>query len=128
MGRKLACLGKDPSIRLVVLFGSVAGKQADQAHDIDLGLLADEAINLLEMTNLVTRLLHEDAVDLLDLRRCSPVLKASVAKNGIALYERDDGDFVRFVSMAWKIHIDTQPLRRIQKNALQDDLKKMDIS
>ncbi len=128
LSRKLACLAEDSSIRLVVLFGSLTGKQSDQAHDIDLGLLADEAINLLEMTNRVSRLLHEDAVDLVDLRSCSPVLKASVAQSGIALYEREDGDFVRFVSWAWKVHIDTQPLRQIQRNSLKNYLKKTDDS
>ncbi|MBI3392872.1 MAG: nucleotidyltransferase domain-containing protein [Nitrospirae bacterium] len=118
----LAPLANDPMIRLVVLFGSVAGGAPELAHDIDLAFLMDGRIDIVGLTNKISPLLREDAVDIVDLRRASPLLAARVALQGVPLFERTQGEFACFRSLAWRRYVDTAKLRRLQHESLHRSL------
>lgn len=115
-------LAEDPFLRLIVLFGSIAGKTPDRARDIDLAFLIGNPVAIVDLTNRIAGLLHEDAVDIVDLRRASPLLAARVAEQGIPLYERIPGEFTRFRSLAWRRYVDTSKLRRLQHESLHRSL------
>jgi predicted nucleotidyltransferase len=96
--------------RLVVLFGSTARGETT-ARDLDVGLLGDAPLDAVAVTNALTRQLGTQAVDVADLRRADPVLLALVARDGEALYEREPGEFSRFVSVAMRRFADTRKFR-----------------
>lgn len=114
----LVPLTEDPAVRLVVLFGSAAGDAPGRPHDLDLAFLSDAPIEAVDLTNRLTRLLREDAVDVVDLRRAPPLLAARVAERGVPLYERAPGEFACFRSLAWRRYVDTAKLRRLQHESI----------
>ncbi len=120
---KLSPLFQDKGLQLVLLFGSVASGKVHKQSDIDLAFLFDKPANILVLTNHVIRLLHNDRVDVVDLRRASPLLKYSAVKSGRLLYERAPGIFNEFYSLAFRRYVDTKKLRDAQAVAIQQFLK-----
>jgi len=82
VAERLRPLFEDESIRLVILFGSLAGGEGEGAGDIDIAVGADDGLDVIGLTNRITRLLREDAVDVVDLRGAPPLLKARRARAG----------------------------------------------
>jgi predicted nucleotidyltransferase len=120
--KRLAPLYEDSDLLLVLLFGSVASEQTHRKSDIDLAFLYDVPVDILALTNRVIRLLHNDNVDVVDLRRASPLLKYSAAKTGQVLYEQNKGIFVQFFALAFKMYVDTKKLRDAREKGIKDFL------
>jgi predicted nucleotidyltransferase len=120
---KLAPLLKEEALQIVLLFGSQSSGQVHPESDIDLGFLYDEPVDLLELTNKVTRLLHTDRVDVVDLRRANPLLCFSAARQGKLLYERCPGLFNRFYSLSFRRYVDTKKLRDARQRAIDTFLE-----
>lgn len=120
---KLTPLSKEEGLQLVLLFGSVASGKMYKQSDIDLGFLYDGSVDILDLTNKVIRLLHNDRVDVIDLRYASPLLKFSAARQGKLLYERSPGLFNSFYSLAFRRYIDTRKIREAQGNAIEHFLE-----
>jgi hypothetical protein len=74
------------------------------------------------MTNRVTRLLRSDAVDIVDLRTASPLLKYAALRDGKLLYERSPGLYLSAFSLAFRRYIDTKKLRDARRSAIRDYL------
>lgn len=119
----LAPLFLDKGLRFVLLFGSSATGKVHRHSDIDLAFSFDRDIDILALTNDVIRLLHNDNVDVIDLRYVSPLLKFSAARNGRLLYERSQGEFNVFFSLAFRRYIDTKKLRALQAAAIKQFLE-----
>jgi predicted nucleotidyltransferase len=85
--KRLAPLFTDKAIELVVLFGSSVTGRLHKGSDI----VFDRSVDVVDLTNRVTRMLGKDNVDVVDLRRASPLLMYAAAQKGIALYEREPG-------------------------------------
>ena len=119
----LSPLFNDEGLRLVLLFGSAVSGKIHKKSDIDLAFLFDKPVDILALTNRVIRLLHADNVDVVDLKRASPLLKFSAVKSGMLLYEREPGMFNEFYSLAFRMYIDTKKLRDAQAKAIQLFLK-----
>lgn len=113
---RLAPLSARPEVRLIVLFGSVARGQSTAGSDVDLGVIAEGGAQALLPE--VMRLLGTDRVDVVDLRRATPLLAMSVARHGMALHEDRRGAFASFVSLALRRFEDTRKLRRLREQAL----------
>jgi len=111
---RLSPLFNDEGIKLVLLFGSVVSGKVHKQSDIDLAFLFDKPVDILTLTNKVIRLLRTDNVDVVDLKRASPLLKFSVAENGRLLYEKSPGIFAEFYSLAFRMYVDTKKLRIAQ--------------
>lgn len=120
---KLLPLFGDRGLQLVVLFGSYATGKIHKKSDIDVAFLYDKPADILKLTNSVIQLLHADNVDAVDLFHANPLLKFSVAKNGMLLFEKEPGTFNHFKAMAFKIFIDTKKLRDARTKAIDDYLK-----
>ena len=112
---------------LVMLFGSAATGMVHKKSDIDLGFLFDDQVDILELTNRVIRLLHTDSVDVIDLRRASPLLKYSAVKNGKVLFERSPGTYNTFASLAFRMYVDTKKLREARAVSIKSFLKERGI-
>lgn len=119
----LSPLFNDEGLRLIVLFGSAVSGKMHKKSDIDLAFLFDKPVDILALTNRVIRLLHTDNIDVVDLRRASPLLKFSAVKSGMLLYEREPGMFNEFYSLAFRMYVDTRKLRDAQAKAIQQFLK-----
>jgi predicted nucleotidyltransferase len=119
----LAPLLKERGLQLVILFGSTATGTSHEHSDIDLGFLFDQPIDILDLTNRVITLLHTDNVDVVDLRRASPLLKMSSVKHGVVLYERSPGLFHEFSSLAIRRFIDTKKLRDARDRGIEQFLR-----
>jgi len=124
---RLTPLFRKEGVQLVLLFGSIAEGSVHRKSDIDLGFLFDEPIDVLSLTNEVTKLLHSDRVDVVDLRRASPLLKFCAAQKGKVLYERSDGLFNQFFSLAFRMYVDTKKLRDAQGEMIRDFLKEKEM-
>lgn len=109
--------------RLVILFGSVAKGRTHEESDIDLGFLFDSPIDIIELTNQVTRALKTDRVDVVDLRRASPLLRYEAARKGQVLYEREAGEFMQFLSLSYRMYVDTKKLRDAQEMVIRRFLR-----
>lgn len=80
--------------------------------------MGDEPLDLLALTNEVIRLTHRNDVDVVDLRRISPLVAMEVARHGRLLYERTPGLYVEFCSLAHRRYADTAKLREAQRQVI----------
>ena len=125
---RLAPLVHKPGLQIVLLFGSRVSGRDHSRSDIDLGVLFDSPVDLVEITNEVTGLLRTDRVDLVDLRRASPLLAFSAARQSLLLYERSAGLFNQFYSLSFRRYIDTKKLRDARKRSIQNFIKEKGLS
>jgi predicted nucleotidyltransferase len=94
-----------PEVRLAVLFGSTARGQARKGGDVDLGLLLEPDTQegrlktLEELERAVDR-----KIDVALLNEVKPALGLEITRNGILLFEREEGlwtDFRVRAMVAW---------------------------
>ena len=119
---RLSSLFSDEKLKLVVLFGSTATGNNHKKSDIDLGFLFDKRVDILELTNTVIRLVKTDNVDVVDLRYASPLLKFSAVKKGKLIYEKEQGMFNEFASLAFRMYADSKKLRDAQIESIKNFL------
>lgn len=120
---RLGPLMASPDVQLVVLFGSAITGALHPGSDLDLAIQGQGPLDLVEVTTQVMRLLRTDRVDVVDLRRASPLLMMEVARGGQVLYERTPGLYVAFCSLAHRRYVDTAKLRVAQQAAIQQFLR-----
>ena len=126
--RKLAPLFQEGTLQIVLLFGSTALGRAHKKSDVDLAFLFDRPVDIVLLTNKVIQLLGTDRVDVVDLRRCSPLLKFAAVSQGTLLHERSPGLFVAVYSLAFRRYIDTQKLREAQDRVVKEFLSERGLS
>jgi len=125
---KLCPLFEEEGLQLVILFGSSVSGKVHNRSDIDIAFLFNRHVDILALTNKVIKLLHADTVDVVDLKRTSPLMKYSVVKNGILIYEREQGAFNEFYSLAFRMYIDSKKLRDAQAFAIKHFLEARGLS
>lgn len=107
-------------MRLLVLHGSRAPGDHHERSDWDFGVLADDTSNLAALVVSLTTLLGTDAVDLVDLRRASALLRYRTARDGVVVLERPEGEFPRFQLEAVQFWCDAGPvIRAAQRDVLR---------
>lgn len=100
------------ALHLLVLHGSRARGDARPNSDWDFGVLASEPPDLGAITTALVVELGTDAVDVVDLRHASALLRFRAARDGIALLERPAGTFVDFRLEAVRFWCDAGPVIR----------------
>ena len=118
-------LFEDGSLQLVILFGSTATGKRHGSSDTDIAVLYDHTADIMALTTRVMRLLQTDAVDIVDLRRASPLLGFAVMSRGSLLYEREAGIYNAFSSLAFRRYVDTKKLRDAQARSIKTFLGQM---
>lgn len=111
-----AVAGSHPGLALLVLLGSRARGQEHAGSDWDLGFLADPDVDRLALHADLTQLLGTDAVDLVDLRAASAVLRRDAAAHGQALV--GPAAFVEFAVEATLFWCDIEPVVREAHDAV----------
>jgi predicted nucleotidyltransferase len=112
---RLIPLFRSEGVLLAYLFGSLSKGQV--AQDVDLAILSRDrpAFRLREA---ITECLGTERVDLVDLRRASPVLRYEIIR-GRLLYAADEETQERFELATVRLYRDTAPLRRQQREYLR---------
>ena len=130
---------KLPNLKLLILFGSRARGEHRLDSDWDLAISYDEAnreTHIKEISNdyltslsILSELfeINRDSIDLIELDRCSPLMKYQVARDGKLIYEKNTGDFLKFRVRAWKEYADTAKFRKIQKDSIDLWLKQWGV-
>jgi predicted nucleotidyltransferase len=108
-------------VHLAYLFGSLA--KADyvggrEPHDIDLALLTVEK-PAWKLWNEIAEALGTDRLDLVDLKKASPVLLFEIIRSGCLIYSSEEAAREQFVLDVLHLYRDTVPLRRWQRAALK---------
>ncbi len=116
---KLEAIFNEDGLQLVIVFGSAVSGKMHKKSDLDVAFLFDRPIDTVALINKVTNLLHTDNIDVVDLKRASPLLKFSIVKTGRLIYENEVGLFSAFYSLALRMYIDTQKLRDAQKSVIK---------
>ncbi len=115
---------KKYDIKLLLTFGSYLTERFTKDSDIDLAYLAkrnlgpEEELELLKGFILLYR---RDRIDLVNLRKASPLLMYETATNGRVIYEENDS-FLYFKLKASARYADTEHLRRMRRNYLNNEL------
>lgn len=113
----------DPSIKLIILFGSRAKGTAHKKSDTDIAILADHPLSYKERGEIAGKAaelcyVSEDDIDTVDLWTASPLLQQQVAQTGKLIFG-NNFDFLRFRVLAWKRYQDTAKFRRARSERLK---------
>jgi uncharacterized protein len=111
-----------PEIRLAVLFGSTARGESRPSSDVDIGLILDPYSASVRF-GVDAQLGHAAGreVDTVLLDSVSPLLRFEVARDGVLLFEREEGLWTTFQVKAMVDWWDWAPTaRKIQRAIIQD--------
>lgn len=108
-------------IELLIVFGSHASGKVRPGSDVDLAVqpMRGVAIDKLRLIFDLGEIFSPHEVDVVILSPLtSPLLLREVFFNGRLLFEAGPGRFKKGRMRAWKLYVDTAPLRQRQKEAL----------
>lgn len=117
--RARSLLEAEPTVRLAYVFGSCARGEERATSDVDVGLVLDEAGRREDIAERLERGLGR-SVDVVDLRRASPLLLREVLRDGVAVVFRDELERAEFETRAIAEYLDTQHLRDVQAKYLRE--------
>jgi predicted nucleotidyltransferase len=108
---KIAAL---PAVRLAVLFGSTARGEARLRSDVDLGVLLDPDTRDLRIhVEAELGRAAEREVDVIFLGDAPPLLRFEISRDGVLLFEREDGLWTDFKVRAMVDWWDWAPYARM---------------
>jgi predicted nucleotidyltransferase len=113
---QLPALLKREGVSLAYLFGSLS--QGRKGNDVDLAILVRDA-PAFRLREAIVEHLGTERVDLVDLKRASPVLRLEILRTGRLLYAADEQTRERFELATLHLYRDTRPLRRQQREYLR---------
>jgi len=118
---KVAEVAQKHNLSCVVLFGSQATGRTHALSDTDIAFMAERDVDYREQLNILTELgnsLNIVNLECVNMRRVSPLLMKQIADKGKLLYEDRRGRFVNFKVLAFKLYVETAPLRRLREQYL----------
>lgn len=119
---QLPNLLEQEGVLLAYLFGSLVAEASDRPppRDVDLALLMPAGRPAYRLREAVTDCLDTQRVDVVDLRRASPVLRMEIVRNGRVLYAASDDVQLQFELETVRIYQDTNYLREQQRKILKE--------
>lgn len=106
---------------MIAVFGSRARGDAAASSDWDVGVLGDPGFDADGLRAQLAEYFATDRIDLVDLDRAGGQLRYRVARDGKAVFVRDDGEWDRFWTEAVSFWCDAGPvLRRAYAGLLQE--------
>ncbi|MFQ5399998.1 MAG: nucleotidyltransferase domain-containing protein [Anaerolineae bacterium] len=119
--QQLPALFAREGVLLTYLFGSLA--RAETGQDVDLALLMPEEKRPYRLHQPIADTLGIERLDIIDLRRASPVLRYEIISTGLCIYAADD-DIQLDCELKWlREYRDTAWLRRRQDGLLAERMK-----
>lgn len=115
-------IAKEYELDLLVLFGSQATGKIHSKSDVDFGFISSKNIdidNRFKIENDLGKIFKRKDIELVDMRRISPLMKKIISDEGVLLYQSIPGLFVRFNMYAFKLYIETKPLRELRYQSLK---------
>lgn len=106
-------IAKKYSLDLLLLFGSRASGKTYKGSDFDLAYLSKANLTLEEEAELILALIllfKSEDIDLINLKKASPLLFYAIFKNCRLLYEKRPLIFASLRAYAFKKYIETKPL------------------
>lgn len=116
------------NIELLIIFGSQASGKTTPVSDIDVAvkLRKGAEASKLELIYQLDSLLNGKDIDLVILTDdTDPLLLYEIFLNGKLLYEKSPGIFDAGRLRAWKLYIDTERLRMLQKKYLKEFVERV---
>ena len=113
---------------LLVLFGSSAADRTHIESDMDVAVKCSEntKISRLQMIYELDDFFNGKKIDLVLLSPdTDPLLLYEIFCNGKCLYESRKGLFTKEKLRAWKLYLDTDKIRKMNKKYLKDFVKKV---
>ena len=104
-------LSQQPSLEFAVLVGSRANGSAHAQSDWDIALQWAPQLDWLTVIGVMETLrqtlaqaigVDPSSIDLIELRRANLAMRASVAEEGVLLYEDDSLAWMRFLQRTWR--------------------------
>lgn len=123
---KVAKVAQQHNLSCVVLFGSQATGKTHLLSDTDIGFMTEREIDYKDQFRIQTDFsesLQISNLELVNMRRISPLLMKQVADKGKLLYEDRRGRFISFRVMSFKLYVETAPLRRLRERYLSNFIK-----
>lgn len=127
---------KIPYLKILVLFGSRATGNTNAKSDWDFAVMYDKeqreayvkdnSFRLFELPMVIGELfkLNSDHIDVVDLNHCSELISHFIARDGIMLFEKDDGEFHKFKLKSLKSESELKNFRKEQHKIIEMELKK----
>ena len=109
-------------VQLAYLFGSLTLARHDlcpEANDVDLAVWVSEA-PAYRLREPIVECLGTERLDLVDLKRASPVLRFEILKTGYPLYVAEEDFQQRYEMQTIRVYHDTHYLRRRQREFLKE--------
>ena len=117
---QLIPLLKQEGVQSAYLFGSLGRGQL--GHDVDLAILT-RGEPVFHLREAVTQCLGTERLDLVDLRRASPVLRFEILRTGQLLYAAEPALIERFEMDTLRLYRDTAWLRRQQRDYVRERMR-----
>ncbi len=120
--QSLASLLEKKGVLLAYLFGSLAAtgeKALRPPGDVDLAVLTRDG-PAWELQEMLIESLGTDRLDLVDLRRASPVLRFEILCSSRPIYISDEEIRGRYEMETLHLYRDTEPMRKRQREALKE--------
>lgn len=115
------------TLRLAVVFGSVARAEDTPHSDVDLGVLLDPEAPVEQLwdLDLAAGSALKRTIDLVDLRKAPPLLRFQITRDGRLVLEREPGEWVRFKTRAmidwWDWAPTAREMHRIAARRLREE-------
>ena len=121
--RLLQKIAQKYSLELILLFGSMISGKTHRESDFDVAYSSSRDLDLEKEAKLIIDLapiFKSENVDLVNLKKASPLLLYAITKNCSVLYEKKPLSFAFLRAYAFKKYIETKPLyeekfRRLEK-------------
>lgn len=127
--RLRAALAGHPAVAVAYLFGSRARGRPSALSDVDVAVLLEPAFAgdrlavKLELTGMIAAAVGSDAVDLVLLDEAPPSLAYRILRDGRVILCRDELLRVRHRLRAIDEYLDTEPLRRRNREIIKRRLR-----
>ena len=124
-------LFSDNGVIAAYLFGSHVRDETWRKSDLDFPVLFDQSIEKPDYGQIKIHLLTEligifktNAIDLVCLQEASPYLAyEEIIRSGKIIFSKDEDQRLDFELKAFQRYIDTEPLRKIQKQYFSERMK-----
>lgn len=128
-----------PYIKMIILFGSRARGDINDKSDWDFAILCDReivaktfknkvsgwfaySVNLNEIFDLKT-----ERIDIIDLNSCSDFIAHYIARDGVLIYEKNEGEFEHFKQKKLKTEKEMKKAVKIMRNKVENFLIKRGV-
>ena len=108
---------------LIILYGSRATGEAEDDSDWDIAVVPKHGAypkNILKLYSDISKLFeHEIDIGIIT-SRSDPLYRWEVFREGLALFEDKPGVFDNEYIAAWKVFLDTEHLRKLEKEIISE--------